>query len=112
MTTKTIDPPPLPNPQSDRQRSAPAAHEARGRGNRNGSSIPAQPAMLRTGVAMSDSSIGVDRERNVIFGYVLTEAGDFKDKRDATDVRIADVSSQLATLAASTRLLWCSRDHS
>ncbi len=43
------------------------------------SNVPAQTEMLRTGVVLSDSSIGVDREQNVIRGYVVAEAGDFKD---------------------------------
>ena len=70
---------------------------------------PVQPGLLRTGAVLSDSSIGVDRDRNVILGYVVTAADDFKDNRDATDVSIADVSNPFATLASSTRLVWSLR---
>ena len=61
----------------------------------NTSKIPAQPEMLRTGVVLSDSSIGVDNEHNVIRGYVFAEAGDFKDKRGSFD---SDALSRIVAL--------------
>lgn len=42
--------------------------------------IPARPEMLRAGLVTSDQSIGVDRENNVLRGYVVAQLGHFKSE--------------------------------
>jgi hypothetical protein len=43
-------------------------------------SIPAKPEMLRAGLVTSDASIGVDRENNILRGYVVAQLGHFKSE--------------------------------
>ncbi len=43
--------------------------------------LTARPQMLRASLATSDRSIGVDRENNIIRGYIVAELGIFKTER-------------------------------
>lgn len=49
------------------------------------STVPAVPEMLRVATQSAGQAIGVDREANVLRGYIVAEAGDFKDKRGTFD---------------------------
>jgi len=42
--------------------------------------VPKIPQMLRAGLTLSDQAIGVDRENNVLRGYVVAEVGHFKSQ--------------------------------